>query len=128
MLYYISIRIYRFILVRGLINPSSQQSYIYEMFRMVQINVSKTIHEHYMMHSLFAVMTCYQKESNEGCSCSIIVIMVVKFGVSVTCKHFKSWWLLKDMAEWASLFATIPQWPWHPNKGQPQYETGFRSN
>ena len=44
----------------------------------------------------------------------------LKVGINATCKHFKSWLILKDMAELAVPFGTISQWPWHPSKGQAQ--------
>ena len=43
--------------------PPFHQSSSYEMFHMVQINVWKMIHEHYMIYSLIALITCCQRKS-----------------------------------------------------------------
>ena len=34
-----------------------------------------------------------------------------------TCEHFKPWHILKDTIKLTGSFATMPQWPWHSNKG-----------
>ena len=55
---------------------------------------------------------------------NVIVILVVKVTVDATCKHFKPWEISSNMAELGYPFGTMPQWPWHSNKGQRQCYTG----
>ena len=41
----------------------------------------------------------------------------VKVGVEATCWHFNPWCILKATTEPAGPFGTMPQEPWHPEKG-----------
>ena len=42
---------------------------------------------------------------------------IVNFGVEATCEHFKPWHISKEMTKPAGPFGTMPQEPWHPEKG-----------